>query len=125
MANRVVLVASTADMIAAAQRLVDHSVGIRIVGTTTDTFEGQQLVREFSPDLVLIHANPGSGSSVEFVSQLKLSHPSMRVVGCGTLLNAEEFLRQCGVDDYVHLPPRAEAFIKALGGKWAPDGAAG
>ncbi|OQY48289.1 MAG: DNA-binding response regulator [Anaerolineaceae bacterium 4572_78] len=113
---KIVLADDHAVVRAGTRKLLERNVDIKIVGEAVNGFEVIQLVKDLSPDIVIMDLRMPDMSGVEATKQIKEMYPEVAVIAL-TAHDDDEYvfaLMQAGANGYLLKTSEADEIVKAI-----------
>ncbi len=78
--NSIVIIDDHAVFIQGLSLLIDNEKDLRVAGTATNFFDGEKLVEEIQPDLVIVDLNLGDKDGLELIEILTQKFPKIKIL---------------------------------------------
>ena len=78
--NRIVIIDDHAVFIQGLSLLIDNEKDLQVAGTATNFFDGEKLVEEVKPDLVIVDLNLGDKDGLDLIKILTEKNPKIKIL---------------------------------------------
>ncbi|MBR5866895.1 MAG: response regulator transcription factor [Spirochaetaceae bacterium] len=78
--NRIVIIDDHAVFIQGLSLLIDNEKDLQVAGTATNFFDGEKLVEEIKPDLVIVDLNLGDKDGLDLIKILTEKNPKIKIL---------------------------------------------
>lgn len=78
--NRIVIIDDHAVFIQGLSLLIDNEKDLQVAGTATNFFDGEKLVEEIQPDLVIVDLNLGDKDGLDLIKILTEKNPKIKIL---------------------------------------------